>query len=349
MKARTDVAESPAAAGGKKRKPRGRSGYRSDSSESDSDDDFQSSDREDKAPQEDQAAMWAKAGEYNVVFCTGPTGSGKTAGIRAVARELGYSVIESNAMDRRSGKAVLDMYGDGAQSHGLNKWNGLAVASSGGGEPAAAGKGKKRGAKVGKDPKPAKGKKRAKASGAGGNPSAGGGAGFFGGAKPSTRATAPLPDTELSRSSSSEKLSLIVFEEIDVLFEPEDRGFFAALEKLAGTTRRPIVLTANAWLPQALPALSVLHCPFETPRSTEVGRLVRAVLLAEGIALSHVDAKAMVRTYAGDYRAILLDLQLRLAGGGTLVPVRHCLCRGVFHCPRGEDAAFPSCSHCLRG
>eukprot|EP01052_Picozoa_sp_SAG31_P043522 SAG31_NODE_7277_length_1736_cov_2.010996_1_plen_287_part_10 len=105
----------------------------SDSSESeDSDEDFQqpSSTKNINGQRnrggltfaESQEAKWLKPSDHNVLVITGPVGCGKSAAVRAVARELGYSVIESNASDKRSGKAVLGMFGDGAQSHGLNLW-----------------------------------------------------------------------------------------------------------------------------------------------------------------------------------------------------------------------------------
>lgn len=52
-----------------------------------------------------------------VAVLVGPHGSGKTASIYAVARELGYKVLEVNASSRRPGKKILKDFEEATKSH----------------------------------------------------------------------------------------------------------------------------------------------------------------------------------------------------------------------------------------
>ena len=49
---------------------------------------------------------------------------------------------------------------------------------------------------------------------------------------------------ELEGGSHLNKTALILFEDVDVVFE-EDEGFYAAVNSLAASTKRPVILTTS--------------------------------------------------------------------------------------------------------
>ena len=67
----------------------------------------------------------------------------------------------------------------------------------------------------------------------------------FDGASSSAAAGKPRSSSAGPASSSHlNKTALILFEDIDVVFE-EDEGFYAAVNSLAASTKRPVVLTTS--------------------------------------------------------------------------------------------------------
>eukprot|EP01045_Picozoa_sp_COSAG04_P020509 COSAG04_NODE_2106_length_4770_cov_6.166774_2_plen_754_part_00 len=266
---------------------------------SDSDDDFTDS-YTNAAGLKDPSELWETSSEYNVVLLTGPPGSGKSAAIHAVSSECKYTVIEMNSSERRSGKAVQDKCGEATQSHGLQKWQ--ASNSSEGSRDRA-------------DPAPPK---QRKGKGKGGK-GKGKGKGKAGKSKLTLdkNASASLAASGMpAAAEAAPEVSLIVFEEIDVLFE-DDRGFFKELCALEESTKRPIILTSTSESVDGLPEnLPMLRANFEAPSVAEIRDLVRCICLCEGVVLEAADATAIIEKFNSDMRAILMDLQMRFQGEG---------------------------------
>jgi DNA polymerase III delta prime subunit len=201
----------------------------------------------------------------NVILVSGPHGCGKSATVYAVAKELGFEVFEVNSGTRRSGKDIQDRVGDMTANHLVNHKRAEAHAKE--------------------ETLPLDGIDNERMDTACQKDIDSGRQGtmmsFFK-AKPTTQAIAqpqpkPQPKTQkiqpgpmnaaqtplskLAPSSNSQKQSLILFEEADILFE-EDQQFWAQVTKLAAHSKRPIVITCNdeRQIPlQDLPLAAVLR------------------------------------------------------------------------------------------
>lgn len=204
----------------------------------------------------------------NVVLLSGPHGCGKSATVFAVAKELDFEVFELHSGVRRSGKDIQDKVGDMTANHLVNHQRGDMPAKP---KPtvivADNDTDNERDNAFQKDldsgrqgtmtsffaAKPAvkpKSKPRPKAQVVIKSP-----------AKTRTipAAQAMLPITGSSRKS--QKQSLILIEEADILFE-EDQNFWAQVIKLAAQSKRPVVITCNDELQiptQSLPMAAVLR------------------------------------------------------------------------------------------
>src|SRR5690606_12615483 len=119
---------------------------------------------------------------------SGPSGCGKTAAIYAVAKELGYTVFEVNAGNRRSGKDILDQVGQMSKNHLVHQTKELV-----------------------KEKNPFAISKQSKAQG----------------------------DKE-TKPCAQQQQSLILFEEVDLLFE-EDKQFWSTVQQLAMDSKRPVI------------------------------------------------------------------------------------------------------------
>ncbi|KAF2995663.1 hypothetical protein E8E13_001775 [Curvularia kusanoi] len=200
----------------------------------------------------------------NVVLLSGPHGCGKSATVYAVAKELDFEVFELHSGVRRSGKDIQDKVGDMTANHLVNHQRGDVPVKP---KPAVVvtdnDTDNERDSAFQKDldsgrqgtmtsfftAKP-KAKPKPKAQVVVKSP-----------AKTRTipAAQAMLPIAGASRKS--QKQSLILIEEADILFE-EDQNFWAQIIKLAAQSKRPIVITCNDELhipTQALPMAAVLR------------------------------------------------------------------------------------------
>ncbi|KAM9780030.1 ATPase family AAA domain-containing protein 5 [Neosynchiropus ocellatus] len=295
----------------------------------------------------DEDSVFAEDGLCNTVLITGPTGVGKTAAVYACAQELGFKVFEVNASSQRSGRLILSQLREATQSHqvdsqGVNAhkptyFTSYSTGSSTGSvkhgiSPRKINSPRRVVSSPRKLPQSPRGSKR-------GGLAPTSLAKFF---KPgadsskkdhhkskSSAHEAPLkskntvksPTSTTSNQNTEEQskktaTSLILFEEVDVIFE-EDSGFLAAIKTFMATTKRPVILTTSD------PAFSgMFDGPFEeihfkTPSLVNVCSYLRLLCLTENLRTDPSDVSALLRLNDCDIRQSLLQLQFwaRSAGG----------------------------------
>ena len=169
----------------------------------------------------------------NTVVISGSHGCGKTAAVYAVARELGFEVFEINAGSRRSGRDILDKVGDMSQNHlvkhassdqgadTINEVENMRLLDEKLKQDLDSGRQgtMKSFFKSREAPKISPSKRKPKAQ------------------KPS-----PKPDPP--RKQQNQKQSLILLEEVDVLFD-EDKAFWATTLELLVQSKRPVIMTCT--------------------------------------------------------------------------------------------------------
>ncbi|KAF1921456.1 hypothetical protein BDU57DRAFT_510266 [Ampelomyces quisqualis] len=201
------------------------------------------SDTEDVQTRSVRRPRWTR--NNNVVLISGPHGCGKSAAIYAVAKELDFEVFEINSGTRRSGKDIQDRVGDMTANHLVNHRRPEAQLKDDASLLNDDEEEERMDTALQKDidsgrqgtvmtffkAKPAiiaKPKVAAKAR------------------EPKTvpKSTAQTMLPKLNTPQKSQKQSLILFEEADILFE-EDQQFWAQVTKLAVHSKRPIIITCN--------------------------------------------------------------------------------------------------------
>jgi len=132
-------------------------------------------------------------------------------------------VLEINATSKRTGKEIVEMFGESTQSHTvLQDYSAVELRN----EQLNADKRRKRRKDRRKDGKEDTNTNKAKKGGSTSKPD------------PIAAVITPLEKPVLT------KISLILCEEVDIVFE-EDRGFWAGLNTLAKLSKRPIIMTCN--------------------------------------------------------------------------------------------------------
>lgn len=201
----------------------------------------------------------------NGVLISGPVGSGKSSTVYALAKELGYKVLEVNTLDKRSGQDVLLRFSEATQSKRFNKKQKT--------EPE---KPANPGLKAFFSATPAqdgdKDKKKKKS------------------------------DEQATEEDAGEAQSLILFEEIDIQLASE-RGFMSALSQLVESTKRPVIFTSNTHiLPDLSMHLPLARLRFEAPSVKSCAAYGALVSAAAGATLRPSDAMALALACKGDLR-----------------------------------------------
>ncbi|KAG9243708.1 hypothetical protein BJ878DRAFT_107931 [Calycina marina] len=243
----------------------------------------------------------------NGVLISGPHGSGKTAAVYAVARELGFEVFEINSASRRSGKDILDRVGDVTRNH-LVRPN----------------------SKIQPDPADADAQRLTDAvdsdlkNGRQGTMNS-----FFKTTTHPKIEKPPKPKLSLPQQSEppktndqpkgivpakncpkAQKQSLILFEEVDILYE-EDKNFWNTVMAMIVKSKRPIIMTCSD--ESVVPTHTIsLHAilRFTVPPTNIAADHMLLVAANEGHLIQQDAVKALYECRNGDLRGALTDLNL---------------------------------------
>jgi len=233
----------------------------------------------------------------NAVLLSGPHGCGKTASAYAVAKELGYQIFEISSAERRSGRDVVDRVGDMTENH-IVRHHGIDP-----GEISASEDRSQLEAAFQKDLE----------SGRQGKMSA-----FFK-KQPEVKSKAPKVQElktktverlqkALKQPAKDQQQSLILLEEVDVLFK-EDKEFWTTIFRLLASSKRPFIMTCNDedLVPlQAMSLYAILR--FAPPPADPSVDLMLLIAAMEGHLLEREAVASLFESKNHDLRASIAEL-----------------------------------------
>ncbi|XP_035385380.1 ATPase family AAA domain-containing protein 5 [Electrophorus electricus] len=288
----------------------------------------------------------------NTLLITGPTGIGKTAAVYACAQELGFKVFEVNCSSQRSGRQILSQLKEATQSHQVdiqgvntnkptyfNSYSTWGNASKLGCSPRKVNSPRTVVSSPRKPPQSPRGATLRKRNLAptslasffkmGGKPEARGAASQRHCPKKSANMAqvsckSQEPDSQSSVEEQGKKTatSLILFEEVDVIFE-DDSGFLAAVKTFMTTTKRPVILTTSDTTFSTVFDGYFDEIPFKAPTVDHVASYLQLLCLAENVRTDTRDLVDLLRWNSCDIRQSLLHLQFwSRSGGGHQVQQR---------------------------
>ncbi|KAF4453978.1 hypothetical protein F53441_3503 [Fusarium austroafricanum] len=222
----------------------------------------------------------------NAVVISGPHGSGKSATVYAIAKELGFEIFEINSASRRSGKDILEKVGDMTRNHLVQQHR----------------------ADPGTGTMEEDGVVRDLKSGKQGTMTA-----FFQKSRPfqpPTKKPAEEKSIETMKNSSakSQRQSLILLEEVDVLYE-EDKQFWATLMAMMAQSKRPFIMTCNDESLVPLQSLNLYGIfRFSPPPIDFAVDLCLLTAANEGHILRRTAVEALYKSRNNDLRSSLTEL-----------------------------------------
>ncbi|XP_052873752.1 enhanced level of genomic instability 1 [Anopheles cruzii] len=212
----------------------------------------------------------------NHVVLVGPSGCGKTCNVYAVANEMHFQVLEINASSRRKGRLILQELLEATQSHQVRKSSTDGLLVAGGSVRAATGKGV---------------------------------AGRLPVASLLSNCLQRRPSCSEGTSSKS-KLSLILIEDVDIVFE-QDEGFLGAINQLVASSKRPIVLTTTnpscPHLARYMNRHNVIR--YVAPGIENVAKFLSLLALVERVPIDKEDIGRLYARNGKDMRKTLNELQ----------------------------------------
>ncbi|KAI8388071.1 uncharacterized protein BYT42DRAFT_543440 [Radiomyces spectabilis] len=306
----------------------------------DDDDDFRpSSIRKSKSKGKTGSALKKEAIRSNMILLVGDHGVGKTASVYTAAKEVGYEVFEIHAGSKRSGKDIIGAVGEMTKNHlvtfdaaqqkntptatsntlASGDTNDKKRSRSTDGSPsnkrrpkpqAPAGQNSimKHFARIPKSsespPKDAtqtSSEEQNKDHKMDVDPPAS--------VAPTVPPSQPTGDHSKMKKSSEPRQSLILLEEVDLLFE-DDKGFWPAIVELSQKSKRPIIMTCNdaSTIPlESLYLQAVLH--LYPPLPVELLPFLQLICLTEGYLIDPTDLTCFVTVIGGDIRQLLDTLE----------------------------------------
>ncbi|NWX63422.1 ATAD5 protein, partial [Promerops cafer] len=303
----------------------------------------------------------------NTVLITGPPGVGKTAAVYACAQELGFKIFEVNASCQRSGRQILSQLKEATQSHQVDKkgvnahkpcfFNSCSTTRS----PKKMYSPKKvisprkpplspKGAGL-KRSLPSKTlanyfKISAKHKGIDGEAISEEKNG--GNTQNSLEVKKDAHIKSVNKEEGGEHnrksaTSLILFEEVDIIFD-EDAGFLSAIKTFMATAKRPVILTTND------PTFSLMfdgyfeEINFKTPSLINSVSYLQALCLAENLRTDVKDLAALLTTNNCDIRQSVLYLQFWIRSGGGCLKEK-CLAPHGEETRKADNAIHPAKSN----
>lgn len=115
------------------------------------------------------------------------------------------------------------------------------------------------------------------------------------------------------------KLSLILIEDADVIFEQDD-GFISGVAQLVSTSKRPVVISAiNPTVTHLLPYLNQNSIEFSPANPTNAAKYLTLMCLAENYIVNDEKIRNLYEKCGNDMRKTILQLQFYLQTGGDLI------------------------------